>query len=198
MDFENTGSSSSRISNWRKKTSKEINRGDHVEEATSPPDEIVSKASPLPQTVEESPTILTDDQINALASKLVKAEIMGKVDLVVKLKKKLADARLAREAGPTAVANKNVETVVLVKTNRQGMTHPVMAPAHPEPREGRRKDKRTETHSKGQRDRYFFDDDQRDLKEMVRICHTFILSFRVTFLTICEKVIEIWIYEVGR
>lgn len=134
---------------------------------------VLAKKEPVAPKVEAN--LLTDEQINSLAAKLVKSEIMGKTEQVEKLKKTLAEARLAREkvAAQTAgAASSQVEeTVVLLHTNRQGVTRPMQRPTHPEPAGGRRKKQKMETHSSGgQRMRYFADDDQRDLKEMVSDC----------------------------
>jgi len=101
--------------------------------------------------------ILSEQELNALAAKVVKAEIMGNDDVVEELKKKLTDAREARakviaEGGnPDATEEKMVVTKIKKDENAGG---------------GRKKKTRIETHQDGQRVRYFGDDDKYDLKQM--------------------------------
>lgn len=114
---------------------------------------------PQDEIVKSHVKILTDEELNALGAKLIKAEILGKTELVEKLQKQLSEARAAREEASN--------TVILMQTNKQGVNIPVRKPSFQEPSRGRRKDRKMETHMDGQRMRYFADDDSRDLRQMV-------------------------------
>lgn len=123
---------------------------------------------------EKQPEILSDQQLNELAAKLVKAEILGNDELAAQLKKKLETARQVRADNPNAVATSSkirksdAEVVVLSRTDSRGFARPLETKsAHPEPVGGRRKKQNVETHSSdGQRVRYFPDDDKYSLKDM--------------------------------
>ncbi|XP_041919607.1 CWF19-like protein 2 [Alosa sapidissima] len=130
---------------------------------------------------EEDAPILTDEEMNKLGAKLVKAELMGNTALADKIKAQLEAAREAKErraqrpsglqAGKAQVSggSQEPEEVVLFRTDHSGRAWPVNAPSESlEPREGRRKKKAIETHRDGERVRYFHDDDGMDLQEMVR------------------------------
>ena len=120
---------------------------------------------------EEAVPVLSEKEMNALGAKLVKAELMGNDALVAKLKAKLEAARGAKAAMKAAGESGEVEqeTVVLTRTDAKGMTRPVEAVEGSSHRDGgrrRRKKEKVETHSKGERQRYFADDDRYDLKQM--------------------------------
>ncbi|XP_043115429.1 LOW QUALITY PROTEIN: CWF19-like protein 2 [Puntigrus tetrazona] len=155
----------------------------HTEKSAAPLEE--SKTTTTSTTVssseseeeEEEEVILTDEEMNKLGAKLVKAELMGNTALAEKLKAQMEAARRAKESRAQRNAqNKPVSTppdsekdVVLFRTDPSGRAWPVKAPSQPqEPRGGRRKQKAIETHQDGERVRYFEDDDGMDLKEMVR------------------------------
>ncbi|XP_035240387.1 CWF19-like protein 2 isoform X2 [Anguilla anguilla] len=139
-----------------------------------------AQASESEEEEEEDVQILSDEEMNKLGAKLVKAELMGNTALVEKLKAQLESARKAKESraqkGPASVPNSKVsgrveedQEVVLFRTDQAGRAWPVNAPSEPlEPRGGRRKKKAMETHRDGERVRYFQDDDGTDLREMVR------------------------------
>jgi len=107
---------------------------------------------------EERPAIMSQKDLNALAAKLVKAEIMGNDEMAQQLKAKLTAAKEAREkivaegGDPDAVEEK-VEIVTKIKRDTPGMS-------------GRVRKTKVETHEGGQRVRYFGDDDRYDLKQM--------------------------------
>uniref|UniRef100_A0A6Q2XP38 CWF19-like protein 2 n=1 Tax=Esox lucius TaxID=8010 RepID=A0A6Q2XP38_ESOLU len=127
---------------------------------------------------EEEVPILTDEEMNKLGARLVKAEIMGNTALMEKLKGQLESARKAKENRATKQPGKSDkppgqteedQEVLLFRTDQSGHAWPVSASSEPqEPRGGRRKKKAIETHRDGERVRYFQDDDGVDLKEMVR------------------------------
>ncbi|XP_028817732.1 CWF19-like protein 2 [Denticeps clupeoides] len=133
---------------------------------------------------EEDAPVLTDEEMNKLGAKLVKAELLGNMALVEQLKSQLAAARKAKEARAQKSAAveqsgkaqakvpdraRDDQDVVLFRTDPSGRAWPVNAPTEPlEPKGGRRKKKAVETHRDGERVRYFQDDDAVDLREMVR------------------------------
>ncbi|XP_077397141.1 CWF19-like protein 2 [Festucalex cinctus] len=135
-----------------------------------------TKSSESDSDAEELP-LLSEEEMNKLGAKLVKAEIMGNTAMVEKLKAQLDAAHKAKESH--AAQNKLHETarsnqsedreLMLFRTDHSGQAWPVKPLSGPqEPRGGRRKRKAIKTHVDGQRVRYFQDDDSVGLKEMVR------------------------------
>jgi diadenosine tetraphosphate (Ap4A) HIT family hydrolase len=107
---------------------------------------------------------LSDKELNVLASRLLKAEIMGKTELVKELKDKLEAARNYREKTPHA---SQTEEVILTQTDSQGHSRPVRLQSDYGEFSGSQKKKRkVETHHDGQRIRYFADDDKHSLQQM--------------------------------
>ncbi|KAJ7995290.1 hypothetical protein DPEC_G00243000 [Dallia pectoralis] len=127
---------------------------------------------------EEEVPFLTDEEMNKLGARLVKAEILGNTALMEKLKAQLELAHKAKEnrsAKQPARSDKppgqtqEDQEVLLFRTDQSGRAWPVNASSEPqEPRDGRRKQKAIETHRDGERVRYFQDDDNVGLQEMVR------------------------------
>ncbi|KAM9441909.1 CWF19-like protein 2 [Salvelinus alpinus] len=136
-----------------------------------------SSSDSLSEEEEEVP-ILTDEEMNKLGARLVKAEIMGNTALMEKLKIQLESARKAKENRAAQQPGKSDrapgqteedQEVLLFRTDQSGRAWPVNASSEPqEPRGGRRKKKAIETHRDGERMRYFQDDDSVGLHEMVR------------------------------
>ncbi|XP_039300504.1 CWF19-like protein 2 homolog [Nilaparvata lugens] len=106
-------------------------------------------------------SVLTADERNELAAKLVKAEIMGNTELAAELKSRLERAREAAAAP---------ERVVLTVTDGRGFTQPLAAPAAPSNHADTSRGKggkKVKTHDdSGKRVRYFADDDRFTLQEM--------------------------------
>uniref|UniRef100_A0A673GFR7 CWF19-like protein 2 n=1 Tax=Sinocyclocheilus rhinocerous TaxID=307959 RepID=A0A673GFR7_9TELE len=151
----------------------------HTEKSAAPLEEsrTTTKFVSKSEEEEEEEVILTDEEMNKLGAKLVKAELMGNTALVEKLKAQMQVARRAKENRaqrkaqnkPVSAATDSEKDVVLFRTDPLGRAWPVKAPSQPqEPRGGRRKRKAIETHQDGERVRYFKDDDGMDLQEMVR------------------------------
>ncbi|KAK7171401.1 hypothetical protein R3I93_003872 [Phoxinus phoxinus] len=152
----------------------------HTEKSAALQDE--SKTTPTvssseSEEEEEEELILTDEEMNKLGAKLVKAELMGNTALMEKLKAQMDAARRAKESRaqrkvqtkPVGAPSDSEKEVVLFRTDPSGRAWPVNAPSQTlEPRGGRRKRKAVETHQDGERVRYFEDDDGMDLREMVR------------------------------
>lgn len=124
---------------------------------------------------------LTDQQMNELGAKILKAEILGNDELATELKEKLEKAREYRNAHKSEVMQKNKaakqeasngeEYVMLTKTNSKGVSKPLSRQGNDSDlwggRAGRKKSKKVDTHTGGERVRYFADDDKYDIKQMV-------------------------------
>uniref|UniRef100_A0A1B6LZF2 CWF19-like protein 2 n=1 Tax=Graphocephala atropunctata TaxID=36148 RepID=A0A1B6LZF2_9HEMI len=159
---------SSSKSGWRKKAepkSSEKLTSNSLESNISVHEENSIKKSIEPFSQKEEEIILTDKEMNEMAAKLVKAELLGNLELAEELKAKLGRARAARENKPRESGGKE-EVVILTHTDSKGFTRPVSLGGPVEPTGGRRKGKKVETHSGGKRMRYFADDDKYSLQEM--------------------------------
>ncbi|XP_016962958.1 CWF19-like protein 2 homolog [Drosophila biarmipes] len=153
----------------------------------------VTSSEEEPQEEEEEertkPTssCLTDEQINDLAGKAIKAELKGKKELAAELNQQLEVARKERaefiasgQAAPKANARPgkfkaSAEHVLLTKVDQSGNVRPLMqsgsGPGDPNELYGGRRaqkrgSKKVDTHVDGQRVRYFADDDRYDIKQM--------------------------------
>ncbi|XP_030008093.1 CWF19-like protein 2 isoform X3 [Sphaeramia orbicularis] len=202
-DDEDSGPSNIRVSAWKKSSSPAPDPM-HVEKLQQDKERNPQKPVAAPQKAphgdraavitsrsdsdseegeeEEEAPLLSEEEMNKLGAKLVKAEIMGNKAMVEKLKAQLEAAQKAKESHTahkkqqeTAQANKvpdrssEDQEVLLFRTDQSGRAWPVNAPSgSQEPHGGRRKKKPIETHVDGQRVRYFQDDDNMGLMEMVR------------------------------
>ncbi|KAL3879004.1 hypothetical protein ACJMK2_031326 [Sinanodonta woodiana] len=132
---------------------------------------VQDQRSPTP---EPEVKILSEKEMNELGAKIVKAELMGDDELAQKLKTQIEAARQAKteyeKTGKSQGRGVEENVVVLTRMDRNGMTRPVSERQHPmEPKKGRRKNRKVETHGNaGERKMYFDDDDRYDLKELVR------------------------------
>ncbi|XP_060744287.1 CWF19-like protein 2 isoform X1 [Tachysurus vachellii] len=170
------------IPTWRKR--EEMKEGlKEKEESGTPKREEERRTSPVQKSSSESEEeeeeeeevrLLTDEEMNKLGAKLVKAELMGNTALMDSLKAQLEAARKARETQSlkpkqVSMQQQAEQEMILFRTDQSGRSWPVSGPSeHVEPKGGRRKKKAIETHVSGERVRYFADDDSLDLKEMVR------------------------------
>lgn len=142
--MRNVNSRPAPTSGWRKKASEVSTK---TSETTSKPDLSTEK--------------LSEAELNILASKLVKAEIMGKTKLVEELKQKLEAARALQQEKP------QTEEILLMQTDSQGHSRPLKPLSEEgEFSGGHRKKRKIETHTDGQRVRYFADDDRHSLQQM--------------------------------
>ncbi|XP_033631747.1 CWF19-like protein 2 [Asterias rubens] len=137
------------------------------------------------------PRSLSEAEMNQLGAKIVRAELMGNEDLAKRLKAQLEGGRQAKAAQTTkgperkgqqaqgsktskeAGSENEQEEVVLTLTDRTGQSWPVPEQTGLESNDkGRKRKKKKQimvTHDKdGKRERYFGDDDQQELKDMVR------------------------------
>ncbi|XP_062370614.1 CWF19-like protein 2 [Cinclus cinclus] len=136
-----------------------------------------SKTSFSRSSKDELPRVLSEEEMNRLGARIVKAELMGDTDLASELQAELDNARKLREtqgkipakAGREASSLQEDEQVVLVRTDGSGRAWPVMGPTEPlEPKGGRRKQQMMPTHVDKERVRYFQDDDSMNLKDLVK------------------------------
>ncbi|XP_022098963.1 CWF19-like protein 2 [Acanthaster planci] len=131
--------------------------------------------------------ILSDAEMNQLGAKIVKAELMGNEDLAKKLKAQMEASHQAKvkqaTKGPsqtrpssgkmkTDIGSSDEEEVVLTRMDRTGQSWPLLGESsNSPPNKGKKRKKKQNivTHGKdGQRERYFGDDDQQELRDMVR------------------------------
>ncbi|KAM6212967.1 CWF19-like protein 2 isoform 2-T2 [Sarcoramphus papa] len=126
---------------------------------------------------DEPPRVLSEEEMNRLGARIVKAELMGDMELASKLQAELENARKLRETqgqipakpGGEASSRQDDEQVVLVRTDQSGRAWPVTAPTEPqEPKGGRRKQQMVPTHIDKERVRYFQDDDSMNLKDLIK------------------------------
>lgn len=158
-----------RSSNWRKKETtvtsstsslyfeKEIS---NVYTSEEPQEGHTSSES----TTNEIENKTSEKELNVLAAKLVKAEIMGNTKLVAELKEKLEKARANQRSSISGT-----EQVLLTRTDSKGYSRPVtLNTENDDERSASNKNKKRkmETHSGGDRIRYFADDDKYNLKQM--------------------------------
>ncbi|XP_029458306.1 CWF19-like protein 2 isoform X2 [Rhinatrema bivittatum] len=155
--------------------------GEHFSDVPDKRELLIDKSSSSRHTSDDEPTqILSEEEMNKLGAKIVKAELMGNMDLALKLKGQLEKARQQKERPmhipPSA---KKTETepqslqedheVLLVRTDQSGRVWPVNAMTEPlEPKGGRRKRQMVATHLDKERVRYFQDDDNQTIQDLVR------------------------------
>lgn len=144
-----------RESNWRKKST--------TDNRETPSTSRVPQIAKDTVIIKNTSEVVTQKDLNVIAAKLVKAEIMGNTKLAAELKIKLDWAR--EQVGNKV---KEREEVVLTRTDSKGYTQPLKSKLDREEPSSSRKNKkqRTETHADGQRVRYFADDDKYSLKQM--------------------------------
>ncbi|XP_022170847.1 CWF19-like protein 2 [Myzus persicae] len=113
-------------------------------------------------------TPLTESELNALAAKQIKAEIMGNKKLAEELKQKLELARehTSKQNYTTNKTKQKDDFVLLTRTSSKGYSYPVKQ-AQVDKNDGRKKKReKVLTHEDGKRVRYFDDDDKYSLKSM--------------------------------
>lgn len=156
----NSASSSSRSSNWRKKQHTSSETVTVVKVSERKEDLIVTNVKE-PSNVEQ----ISDKELNILAAKLVKAEILGNTKMIAELKEKLEKAREMRSNASSSTAQDT--EVVLTRTDSKGYSRPLKTQSeYGESSRNSRKKQKVETHAHGERIRYFPDDDKYSLKQM--------------------------------
>lgn len=179
----------SRQSNWQKKSESSLTRPQFKASSSSDSNMLRSpeNVSNQPQIQSSRSEFLTDQQMNELGAKILKAEIMNNEQMVDKLRAKLECARqyrakLQEEILASSVAGRNKsestknnptdieDEILLTSMNSKGMSRPVMKSGNDlwggNNRRKTKKDK-VDTHSAGERVAYFADDDKYDIKQMV-------------------------------
>lgn len=96
---------------------------------------------------------------NAIAAKLVKAEIMGNTKLVEELKLKLEEAKQVK-----IIESESNSDILLTQTNSKGFSRPLTG--SDDECDFKKKKRKVETHSKNERTKYYADDDRYSLKQM--------------------------------
>lgn len=149
------------------------------------------KKDPLCQieTDEKKKMVINDNQekvsekdLNLLAAKIVKAEIMGNINLVNELKIKLENAKNLLTADKL-----HNEEILLTHTDKQGRSIPMKACSSNTSSSHRRK-KNIETHRDGNRIKYFADDDKYSLNQMFENeKYNCVEDINREFLTITKK-----------
>lgn len=157
-------------SNWRKQRENSHSRSDQDKEekedysAPESKDKLDRDEIVLPLECSKESPYLSNEKMNKLAAKIVKAEIMGDLKLVSSLKAKLEAAREYRKQHPEACTAED-DKVILTSTSSSGNCRPLTSGEKGDPRSksGKRK---AETHAFGERTKYFGNDDKYDLKQM--------------------------------
>ncbi|XP_075976827.1 CWF19-like protein 2 homolog [Anticarsia gemmatalis] len=159
---------SNRSSNWRKQsesshrneTKMDVEESNEKPVAVEPSQQIV-----LPLENPKDSKYLSNEKMNKLAAKILKAEIMGDTKLVTELKTKLEAAREYRKQHPDAGEEEEDNSVMLIATSSSGNSRPLTSGERGDPRSKGNK-RKAETHVSGERTKYFGDDDKYDLKQM--------------------------------
>ncbi|CAK1543132.1 unnamed protein product [Leptosia nina] len=157
-----------RSNNWRKggekhETQEAEERKPHYKEKCE--ETSTSNAESKDKTESSKTPYLSDEQMNKLGAKIVKAEIMGDNQLVAKLKSKLEAARDYRKNNPSAGVEED-DSILLISTNSSGSSRPLVKKPHvgdPKSKGGKRK---AQTHDAAGRCKYFGNDDKYNLAEM--------------------------------
>lgn len=110
---------------------------------------------------------LTDQQMNEIGAKMIKAELTGNAKLAEKLKLKLERAKLFKTTSSSTPRQK--ESVVLSVITPAGTSRPIKDDGDRNQRKDdrKKKTKRVETHVSGERMQYYPDDGKYDIKQMV-------------------------------
>ncbi|KAI6053626.1 CWF19-like protein 2 [Marmota monax] len=123
---------------------------------------------------DESIHILSMDEKNKLGARIIKAEMMGNLELAEQLKAQLEKANKFKETETqislkkSGVENEEQE-VILVRTDDSGRVWPVNTPGESlDSKAGRRKRQKVFTHEEKERVRYFPDDDHLSLNDLVK------------------------------
>ncbi|XP_060804143.1 CWF19-like protein 2 homolog isoform X1 [Amyelois transitella] len=169
-DIDRKRSYDARSSNWRKQSEAEKSReGENSKSSKYKVDEEVTyNTSHSPHIAikenKKENLYLSDEKMNKLGAKIVKAEIIGDMKLVEELKAKLEAAREYRKKNPNAGEEDNIEGIMLMATSSTGNSRPLIKErGDPKSKGGKRK---AETYAAGERTKYFGNDDKYNLQQM--------------------------------
>jgi hypothetical protein len=113
---------------------------------------------------------LTDKELNELAAKMIKAELLGNKELAARLKEKIDRAKECKKLHKDKPRGEREDTAILSITGKSGLVRPVSEREEVDRRRPDKKNKkrRVETHQDGERTRYYPDDDNSkfDIKTM--------------------------------
>lgn len=157
-------------SNWRKQNESRERRHDtgrDSREELPTPKEKPTEILPTPPEKAKDTKYLSDDKLNKLAAKIVKAEILGDEKLVAELKSKLEAAREYRKQNPDAGKEDEDDRVMLISTSASGNSRPLAASSEKGDLRSKSGKRKAETHVSGERTKYFGDDDKYNLEQMV-------------------------------
>ncbi|NXA38847.1 C19L2 protein, partial [Eudromia elegans] len=179
------GKSAGALERLSKSQDRSAGDGEEESQQQDPGDNLVKKdalssnktACSRPASKDEVSRVLSEEEMNKLGARIVKAELMGDMELASKLQAELENARKLREnqnqvpakTGRAVSSLQEDEQVILVRTDQTGRAWPVTRAAEPlEPKGGRRKRQMVPTHIDKERVRYFQDDDRMSLKDLVK------------------------------
>ncbi|XP_023565217.1 CWF19-like protein 2 isoform X2 [Octodon degus] len=124
---------------------------------------------------DESIHVLSVDEKNKLGAKIIKAEMMGNMELAQQLKAQLEKANKLKETVAQisskrtgAEESADPRDVILVRTDESGRAWPLSTPGALESQAGSRRRHRVATHEEKERVRYFPDDDHLSLNDLVK------------------------------
>ncbi|XP_045519300.1 CWF19-like protein 2 homolog isoform X2 [Pieris brassicae] len=146
-----------RSHNWRRDGEDELKCGSSKqnEETNLQKSEYIEKSNSA---------FLSDEKMNKLGAKIVKAEIMGDHQLVSKLKDKLEAAREYRKNNPV-ITNED-DGIMLISTSASGSSRPLVKNHYGGDSQSKGGKRKAETHDVGGRCKYFSNDDKYNLSEM--------------------------------
>ncbi|XP_031202284.1 CWF19-like protein 2 [Mastomys coucha] len=137
----------------------------HLEDITPPVDGPEAKST----------YVLSVDEKNKLGAKIIKAEMMGNMELAEQLKAQLKEANKFKEtiaqipAKRLGVEHEDEQEVILIRTDESGRMWPVNSPRETlDMKAERRKRQRVSVYEDKERIRYFPDDDHLSLKDLVK------------------------------
>ncbi|XP_050677446.1 CWF19-like protein 2 homolog [Leptidea sinapis] len=144
--------------NWKNSKSEPNKHVDNVRKDTAKEKNCTNDSSPKIDA--EEGMYLSDEKMNKLAAKIVKAEIIGDNQLVEKLKAKLEAAREYRRSNPED------DGILLLSTNSSGNSRPLTKGENVGDHRSKSNKRKASTHDATGRLKYFGNDDKYNLAQM--------------------------------